>query len=630
MSAEVATRNHSTVLSIAPEQSEFSENQVAVLRQLGVKDASRADLAVFFHQSVKTGLDPFARQIYLVGRWTKDGVKQTIQTGIDGYRLVAHRAADRAGEALGYEDTLWCGQDGIWQDVWLSDEPPHAAKVAVHRGSTRYPAVAHWAEYVQTTKDGNPNAMWGRMKANQLAKCFSEDTEVLTEFGYRRFADVGVARIMQVTGGGLEAVAATPFVQNYGGLMIELANEHLDFSVTPNHNMVTTFGIVEAGAMYATSRTTRPTWSIPRLAPTAMGPGLDMTDDAIRLAAVIVADGTRASGGNWRVEVSRPAKAAVLDALGMASDRYVRGTKGDEATSRKSGRVVRSNFDKQGYRYSSELVAVLVDEGKQLRTESIRAMNTKQARLLVDTLVEFDGTTNRKTGVRRFYSSEDATRGAFELAAAIAGYTTNVPRARVSDLSDRPNWCITISDRDAMSFRRGTDSLLGLTMGPNASGRVWCVTVPSGQIMVRRNGFAMVCGNCAEALALRKAFPQDLSGVYTEDEIRDERPVRRAGVSDAVASMNASLQYAGEVQAKAEPPDIDPNEPGTITTQQSKRMHALFTEKGFKDRDDYLSFAGSIAEADLATTNQLSMMEANSVIDALVKLSDPQPAPMDA
>lgn len=167
---ELATRQ-ATDLSIQPDQSNWTEKQKAALVQLGVKDASNADLAVFFHQAVRTGLDPFARQIYMIGRWSRDGVKQTIQTGIDGYRLIARRAADRSGESLGYEDTVWCGDDGQWREMWLTSDHPVAAKVAVLRGGQRFSAVAMWDEFVQTDRDGKPNAMWGRMKANQLAKC---------------------------------------------------------------------------------------------------------------------------------------------------------------------------------------------------------------------------------------------------------------------------------------------------------------------------------------------------------------------------------------------------------------------------------------------------------------------------
>jgi phage recombination protein Bet len=162
---------HGSDLTINDDQSFWSDKQIAALRQLGVKDATNGDLAIFLHQAQRTGLDPFAKQIYLIGRWTKDGVKQTIQTGIDGFRLVARRAADRAGETLSYEDSQWCGEDGVWRDVWLERDHPAAAKVVVVRDGQRFPAIARWSEYVQTNKDTTPNAMWTRMGANQLEKC---------------------------------------------------------------------------------------------------------------------------------------------------------------------------------------------------------------------------------------------------------------------------------------------------------------------------------------------------------------------------------------------------------------------------------------------------------------------------
>jgi phage recombination protein Bet len=152
-------------------QTEFTSGQVATLRQLGVENATREDLAVFFHQAVRTGLDPFARQIYMIGRWTKQGTKQTIQTGIDGYRLIARRAADKAGESLGYEDTLWCGEDGAWRDVWISKTAPAAAKVTVLRNGERFSAVALFSEYAGTTKDGSYTQMWATKGAIMIAKC---------------------------------------------------------------------------------------------------------------------------------------------------------------------------------------------------------------------------------------------------------------------------------------------------------------------------------------------------------------------------------------------------------------------------------------------------------------------------
>lgn len=516
-----AVATNQGALAVRPDQVEWTPAQRAALEQLGIAEAPEGDQLVFLHVSQRMRLDPFNKEIYLIGRYDPALRRKrwTIQIGIDGFRS----KSEEHPEFGGVDDAEYCGADGAWSDVWLSDDaPPVAARFTVYRKDWPRPvrAVAHYREYVQLKDGGEPTAMWKNRPAGQLAKCFDDQTEVLTEFGYRRFAEVGDARIMQVTGGGLEAVVARPFVQDYDGLMITLDSEQLNFSVTPNHNMVTTVGIVEARAMYATTRS-QPTWRIPRFAPPATGPGLNLSDDAIRLSAAIMADGTRYNNAGWKIEVSRPAKISALDSLGMAYDRYVRGTKGDEATSRQSGRVIRSNIDKQGYRYSKEIVERLIDDNKHLRPSAIRLMNSKQARLLVDTLIEFDGTTNRTSGRRRFLTSDPSTAGAFELAATIAGYSVGPQRPRYSDLSDRPNLVITISDRDNSSFVRTGDGdrRKSLAMVPNTSGHVWCVAVPTGLIMVRRHGFAMVCGNCAEALARRRAFPRLLGGVYVQEEL---------------------------------------------------------------------------------------------------------------
>ena len=171
----------SNELTLTETQDTFTERQLAALTQIGVQDATPADLAVFLHQCQRTGLDPFTRQIYMIGRRQRDSrgnyvTKQTIQTGIDGFRLIARRVADRRHERLEETDTLWCGEDGEWHDVWLKKVPPTAAKATIIRGDSKFSAVALFSEYCPTRLDKTtgqqvPTGVWMTKPALMIAKC---------------------------------------------------------------------------------------------------------------------------------------------------------------------------------------------------------------------------------------------------------------------------------------------------------------------------------------------------------------------------------------------------------------------------------------------------------------------------
>lgn len=184
MTTEIATRAPLSSLAIQPEQTQFTPAQVAALKQLGIDDAPEGDLAVFFHQAKRSGLDPFAKQIYMIGRRTKVGgygngperweTKYTIQTGIDGYRLNGRRAAEKAGEKIRTDGPYWHGTEGGWTDVWIDRKPPAAAKFTIFRDGEAFTGTAMYTEFVQTSGTGEnqrPTGMWQKMPANQLAKC---------------------------------------------------------------------------------------------------------------------------------------------------------------------------------------------------------------------------------------------------------------------------------------------------------------------------------------------------------------------------------------------------------------------------------------------------------------------------
>ena len=96
------------------------------MSQTGIDgDVSDAELAAFLHECQRRKLDPFTRQIYLIGRYDKRKGRKVYrsQTSIDGFRLIARRAADKSGIDYSYEDTIWFDDDGQRHEMWLSREP---------------------------------------------------------------------------------------------------------------------------------------------------------------------------------------------------------------------------------------------------------------------------------------------------------------------------------------------------------------------------------------------------------------------------------------------------------------------------------------------------------------------------
>lgn len=146
-------RRETTPLALTPEQIDLVKRTVAA-------GATNDELALFLYHAEKSGLDPLARQVHFVVRGQGSNRKGSIQTGIDGYRLIA----DRTGKYAGNDDPVFEIEEGSTY--------PKRAIVTVWKivDGQRCPftASARWGEYYPG--DGNAGFMWRKMPGLMLGK----------------------------------------------------------------------------------------------------------------------------------------------------------------------------------------------------------------------------------------------------------------------------------------------------------------------------------------------------------------------------------------------------------------------------------------------------------------------------
>jgi phage recombination protein Bet len=166
--------------SPAPAAVESSADRLALLKRTRYPHLSDADFGALLEFARQHNLNPWSDHVWAAP--DADGTVKPMATNA-GLRAIAMRTGQYGGR-LG---PFWCGPDGEWKDVWLSDDPPYAAKVGILRKGITDPfwSIARfkgYARYDAVRGRLELNERWQKMPDQMLAKC-SESGGLRAAFG---------------------------------------------------------------------------------------------------------------------------------------------------------------------------------------------------------------------------------------------------------------------------------------------------------------------------------------------------------------------------------------------------------------------------------------------------------------
>jgi len=309
-------------------------------------------------------------------------------------------------------------------------------------------------------------------------ECFPPTAQVLTPEGWTTFDKLDkTQKVMQYDSEGiLSFVNPSRHIQKeFSGNLIQRSHGNHFSLTTPNHDIVLKNHNNEL-VKHKAFETGSKHYEIPRTG-SFSGPGLDLTDDQIRLTVAVSADFSIREGGDVYGCLKKERKQLRLkNLLNSLKLRYS------------------ANPDARGY------LSCFIHRGqdldflsKEFNSKWLEKMTKEQAKVFIDELAFWDGHIDPKRNRIIYCSSRLHNIGFVQALCHMNGIEASFRQV---------NSEFGISYQ--VSMLNGKNRTLNNSVISEVpySGDVFCVTVPSGMLLVRQNNSVTVTGNCdAHALS---------------------------------------------------------------------------------------------------------------------------------
>ena len=365
---------------------------------------------------------------------------------------------------------------------------------------------AHFHHYPRKGGGGKHHAkgIVTRFRMNIIyGHCFDEETEILTERGWKHYDDLreeDEVMTMNKETKDLEYNKINSFHEydNYKELY-HIKGQNVDLKVTDKHGLIGYKGKYNKIDLFTADEfTDKAVRRIPNCG-VHKSEGLDLDDQFLRLAVWIAADGSFENSSLVRFHLKKERKISRLTDLLEDLGIYY------------SHNMSNTNNHRINISMPYELDKYFDINNKYLPSE-IAKCNKEQTKLLIE---EYSHTDGSKTGPNSVQISTSKKEEAELLQTLFVtqGFRTNLIKRKKKE--ENNNW------KDAYCLSINTKHIYSELKHKNISkvdyeGKVWCVNVNNGTLMVRRNGKVSITQNTHDSQLFAVSQYGEGNAVYAQ------------------------------------------------------------------------------------------------------------------
>lgn len=318
-------------------------------------------------------------------------------------------------------------------------------------------------------------------KLYSLDFCYDNRTEVLTANGFKPWSNIISSDKLATYNehGQIDFEHPSRLIElDYNGTMHHFKSDHLDILVSPNHRMI---------RLSADNKITE------KLAKMGHKSGLKNIhagllrggedEELIQLVVAVQADGTlivnsfgKLSGIRFKLKKQRKID-RLIHLLNKFNIKYTTNTPPS---------WLKDGFTCIYIPWFEKIERIAI---KKFTTEYILKLSINSRIRLVEELRYWDGTGSGK--LMTYFTSDKDTADAVQLAAISTGRRATISNS-IGGFSNNIQYLIYIGDRSTTWTCKNTYSEVPY------SGKIYCATVSTGMLVVRRNGKVTISGNCAQ------------------------------------------------------------------------------------------------------------------------------------